>query len=106
MDVESLKEATVVFEGPADEAARLFPKNINVCAITSIAAGKTARVRIIADPKATRNTHEVTARGAFGEITAKTSNVPSPSNPKTSYLAALSVIAALKKIGDNVKTGN
>ncbi|MCJ2533194.1 MAG: DUF108 domain-containing protein, partial [Candidatus Thermoplasmatota archaeon] len=34
----------------------------------------------------------------FGEIDVVTRNVPSPRNPKTSYLAALSAISAIEKI--------
>ncbi|MBD3388687.1 MAG: aspartate dehydrogenase [Candidatus Altiarchaeales archaeon] len=106
VDVERLAEPTVVFEGSAVEAARLFPKNINVSAVASLASGRTANVRIVCDPDAERNTHEICATGPFGEVTAKTTNLPSPDNPKTSYLAALSVIATLKKITGNIKIGN
>jgi aspartate dehydrogenase len=38
------------------------------------------------------------------EISAE--NVPSPSNPKTSYLAVLSAIASLRGIVDSVKMGS
>lgn len=106
IDLDSLTEATIIFEGPASQAARLFPKNINVSAIVSLASGKKIDVKIVADPNAKRNTHEIKARGAFGELSCKTSNVPSPANPKTSYLAMLSVISTLKQITMTVKIGN
>jgi aspartate dehydrogenase len=106
IDVDLITQPTIVYDGTASEAVSLFPKNINVSAIVSIASGRNAKVRIIADPKAKTNVHEIRVRGSFGEITTRTSNVPSPANPKTSYLAALSAIAALKKITENVRAGN
>lgn len=87
-----------VFEGPAREAVRLFPANINVAAILSIAgigADRTS-VRIIADPAADRNTHLVEASGGFGSMSFSLGNVPDPANPRTSRLAALSCIEALR----------
>ena len=106
IDLKGLKEATVLYEGMASEAVRLFPKNINVSAVLSLASGHDVRVRIVADPKTDRNIHEVKVRGSFGEITCVTSNVPSPTNPKTSYLACLAAIAVLKKVTGSVKIGN
>jgi aspartate dehydrogenase len=105
IDLGAIKVPTVVYEGDAREAVSLFPKNINVSAIVSLACGKTAKVRIIADPNTKRNTHEIRARGRFGELTTITSNVPSPDNPKTSYLACLAAIALLKKVTSRVRMG-
>jgi len=106
INLNAITKPTVVYEGDAEEAVSLFPKNINVSAIVSLAAGKTARVKIVADPTTDRNTHQITARGPFGEITTVTSNIPSPDNPKTSYLACLAAIAVLKKVTGNIKIGN
>ncbi len=105
--LRSIRKPTVVFEGTADDAARWFPKNINVSAALSLAGigpGKT-KVRIIADPFSDVNVHEVEILGSFGRITTTTENVPSPKNPKTSYLAALSAIATLDRIRQNVIVG-
>ena len=44
-------------------------------------------------------------KGEFGEMTCHTYNVPSPDNPKTSYLASLSAIAALHRIVGNEGIG-
>lgn len=98
IDVESMTEATVVFEGTALEAVKGFPKNVNVAATLSLAGigPQRTRVRVIADPAAVRNSHEVVAEGGFGKLTAVTENVPSPENPKTSYLASLSAIAEVR----------
>ena len=52
-------------------------------------------VRIYADPAVTRNTHEVHARGWFGELTFTIQNVPTE-NPKTGRITALSVLKSLR----------
>jgi aspartate dehydrogenase len=106
VDVELITQPTVVFEGAAHDAVKHFPKNINVSAVVSLAAGRSATVRIIADPGTKTNNHEVTVKGDFGELSAKTTNRPSPANPATSHLASLAAVAALKKITGNVKIGN
>jgi len=98
IDVLALKEATVVFEGSALEAVKAFPANVNVAAALSLAGigPKATRVRVIADPRATENSHEVTAEGAFGRLQTTTVNLPSPRNAKSSYLASLSAVAELR----------
>jgi len=96
---------TVVFEGSVRDAVRLFPKNINVAASVAIASGADVKVRIVADPAAETNTHEIVARGAFGEMKIMVSNVPSPDNPKTSYLAALSVMRSIQGMGEVLSLG-
>jgi aspartate dehydrogenase len=107
MDLESIRESTVIFEGSAGQAARFFPQNLNVAAAISLAGlgmDKTT-VRIVADPAATRNVHEVFVRGAFGEATIRLVNQPSLDNPKSSYLASLSVIATLQRINQQFQLG-
>jgi len=107
IDVEDIEERTVLYEGPAEEAAALFPANVNVAATLSLAGvGKEAtKVTIIADPEVDRNIHEVSVKGEFGEFEMRIENLPSPQNPKTSYLAALSAIATLKGISTSLKIG-
>ena len=53
------------------------------------------------DPDTHSNSHELRIKGEFGEMTCHTYNVPSPDNPRTSYLAAMSAISALKRIVRN-----
>jgi len=88
----------VVFEGTALEAVKAFPKNVNVAGALSIAGigPVETRVRVIADPRATSNSHEVVAEGAFGRLQTLTENMPSPRNAKSSYLASLSACAELR----------
>ncbi len=90
-------EPVLLYEGPARDAVRQFPANVNVAAALSLAGVGFDRtlVRIYADPSVTRNTHEVYARGWFGELTFTIQNVPTE-NPKTGRITALSVLKALR----------
>lgn len=98
IDIENLTEPLVIFEGSAQEAVKAFPQNVNVAAALSLVGiGPTeTRVRLIADPRATSNSHEVVAEGAFGRLQTITENLPSPRNAKSSYLASLSAVAELR----------
>ncbi|RAP44290.1 MAG: aspartate dehydrogenase [Methanosphaera sp. rholeuAM6] len=99
-------EEQIIFEGKASDAVKEFPKNINVSSTLSLASGIDADVKIIADPKVTRNTHEIYLKGTFGELITKTSNVSSPDNPKTSLLAAYSAASLLNKLSDTIQIGS
>ena len=55
------------------------------------------KVTLVADPHASGNTHKVNAAGAFGRFEISLENKPLPDNPKTSWLAALSVEQALHR---------
>jgi len=99
-------ERTCLFRGGVVEAIQRYPKNINVGAALSLAAGKEVEVELWVDPLATRNTHEVLVRGRFGEVTIHIANNPCPDNPRTSYLAALSVMAVLSKEDEVFIVGN
>ncbi|MCP4641719.1 MAG: aspartate dehydrogenase [bacterium] len=98
IDVTGLTEAKVVFEGTARDACKAFPKNVNVAAALSLSGigPDETTVRVIADPAASRNSHEIMAEGAFGTLTTVTENLPSPRNAKSSYLASLSAVAELR----------
>jgi aspartate dehydrogenase len=102
----NVTERTCLFRGSVVEAIQRYPKNINVGAALSLAAGKEVEVELWVDPLATRNTHEVLVRGRFGEVTIHIANNPCPDNPRTSYLAALSVMAVLSKEDEVFIVGN
>jgi aspartate dehydrogenase len=95
----------VLYEGKAGDAVRKFPANINVAAALSIACGLEADVKIVADPKIHRNCHEVHVVGDFGEISSTTQNMSCATNPKTSLLAAYSVIKLLKNLNEHSRVG-
>jgi len=105
IDLRGIKEKVVVFEGNCQEAVKAFPKNINVAAALSFAGigMEKTKVRIIADPSLKRNVHHIIVKGDFGKLEISAENVPSPSNPRTSYLAILSAIATLRGIVNGVK---
>ena len=107
IDLSTLKEPLTLYEGSAREAVKLFPQNVNVAATLSLAGvgpDKT-KVKIIVDPGIKNIIHEIHVKGEFGEILTRTVNKPFPSNPRTSYIAALSAIATLKKISGNIIIG-
>ncbi|PIQ88667.1 MAG: aspartate dehydrogenase [Candidatus Omnitrophica bacterium CG11_big_fil_rev_8_21_14_0_20_42_13] len=102
-----IKKETVIFNGNARDAVKNFPQNINVAAILSLAGvgPEKTRVCIIASPKFKRNAHTVEIESNAGKIISQAENVPSPDNPRTSYLAVLSAIATLRQVFDSVKIG-
>jgi len=107
IDLEGIKEETVIFEGNTLQAMKGFPKNINVSALLSLAgigAEKTL-VKIIASAEYTKNSHEVIVESNAGSFTARTENVPSPNNPKTSYLAPLAAMATINEYFSTVRIG-
>ncbi|MEM2935717.1 MAG: aspartate dehydrogenase [Candidatus Bathyarchaeia archaeon] len=107
MRLDMFKNPTIIYEGSALEACRLFPVNVNVAAALGLAGigMEKTRVRIIADPTIDRNIHEIEVKGEFGELKMHTENVPFVDNPQTSFLAALSAIATLRKITEPLLIG-
>ncbi|SDH84389.1 aspartate dehydrogenase [Alteribacillus bidgolensis] len=107
LNEQSLKQEKIIFQGTAFEAIRKFPKNINVSIILSLAGVgiHQTKVTIIADPDIQTNQHKVEAKGAFGTFSSTIENNPMPSNPKTSFLAALSILGTLRKLQSDLKIG-
>jgi aspartate dehydrogenase len=98
-------EKRLIFRGKANECIKEFPKNVNVSVAMSIAAGHDADVELWVDPSVDRNVHEITVEGEFGDAYIRVRNLPSPDNPSTSYLAALSILTLLKNLEDPLIIG-
>lgn len=99
LDFDALNEATIHFEGSAREAALRYPKNANVAAAVAMAGAgfDDTRAELVADPASTTNIHEVHAEGRFGTFAFRIEGRALPDNPRSSALAAMSVIAAIER---------
>ncbi len=98
IDIDSIREPTLIFEGSPIEACKGFPANMNVSAAVSLAGigPHRTRLRIVCDPTVERNIHEVETVGQFGRSFFRIENVPSE-NQRTGILTYLSVIAFLRQ---------
>jgi aspartate dehydrogenase len=93
------KEEKIVYEGYAEEAARLFPREMNVAATLALTVKPAkVKVRVVSDPSVKRNTHEIQVKWRFGEMFLRFANDPHPDNPHTSALAAWSAIKLLQSV--------
>jgi aspartate dehydrogenase len=106
IDVSNLKAPLRVFEGNARDAVRGFPANVNVAAALGLAGIGPERtmIEIWADPAVERNMHSITVEADSASFTMSIANIPSE-NPKTGRITALSVIAALRKLGATLQVG-
>jgi len=107
IEITGLAMAKCVFSGTAREAARGFPANVNVAAALALAGIGPERtiVEIWADPTVTRNIHRIEVEAEAARLSMQVENVPSPENPRTGRLTALSVIATLKKLVSPLAVG-
>jgi aspartate dehydrogenase len=107
IDLDALAEARTLYEGPARAGVPLFPANVNIAAVLSMAGigYDRTRLKVVADPALVHNTHLIEIRGTTGTISIKLQNVPSPENPKTAWLACYSALAALKLVNSPIRYG-
>ena len=105
IDLSTIDGPREIFAGGPVEAVRGFPQNVNVAALLALAADGPDRLRVtvVADPAAPGNVHEVEAIGSFGSMRLRLENRPSETNPKTSALAAQSVISLLRQLGSPLR---
>lgn len=106
LDLDAITKETLIFEGPATEACRAFPANVNVVAALSLAGigPDRTRIRIFAAPEQQMNRHRITVEGEFGRLAIEVENVPSE-NPRTGRLSYLSTIALLKDLTATLRVG-
>ncbi len=96
--LDGLREPVTFFSGSAREAASRFPQNANVAVISALAGIGLDRTRIelVADPDAAANCHGLSVDGAFGRLRLMIENRPLADNPKSSDMAALSLVRAIR----------
>ncbi len=107
IDLDAIREETLIFEGPATDAVKAFPANVNVVAALSLAGvgPERTRIKLFAVPGQERNQHRIIVEGEFGRLRIEVENVPSE-NPRTGKLSYLSAIAMLRELGAAVQVGN
>ena len=99
IDIETITEPLLLFEGTARAAAAGFPANLNVAAALSLAGigADGTRLEIWADPTLARNTHRIEVDSDSAQFSMVIENIPSD-NPRTGRITALSVISYLRKM--------
>lgn len=100
LDLDNLTAgAETHFAGSARNAATEYPKNANVAAAVALAGigFDDTQVKLIADADVSENIHEVQATGEFGSFSFEIRGHSLAENPRSSALAAMSVISKLEQ---------
>lgn len=87
-------QRTVIFSGTAREACLRLPKHANITAAIALSGlgFDGTQVELVADPEASRNRHEVIARGAFGSLHTQLDANPVSATKRSSLLAAATLV--------------
>lgn len=95
--IATTTEPMTIFEGSATDAARFFPRSLNVAATVGLALGRLelVTVRLVADPDAALTSHVIEADTDAGSYRFEIRNHPSPDNPATSGVVARAVVRSL-----------
>lgn len=105
LDLDNLTAgAKTHFDGSARDAAIEYPKNANVAAAVALSGigFDDTQVKLIADPDISENIHEIRASGDFGSFSFEIRGHSLPDNPRSSALAAMSVIAKLEQESQSI----
>lgn len=105
LDLDKLTAgAEIHFEGSARDAATEYPKNANVAAAVALAGigFDDTRVKLIADADIAENIHELHATGDFGSFSFEIRGHSLPDNPRSSALAAMSVVSKLEQESQSI----
>jgi len=105
LDLDNLAVgAEMHFEGSARNAAIEYPKNANVAAAVALAGigFDDTRVKLIADADVSENIHEIRATGDFGSFSFEIRGHSLPDNPRSSALAAMSVVSKLAQESQSI----
>ena len=107
LDLENLTSGSRIhFDGTARQAALSYPRNANVAAAVALAGlgFDATKARLIADADLSANVHEIEASGDFGRFQFRIWGNSLPDNPRSSALAAMSVISKLDQMSSPVMT--
>lgn len=103
IDLDNLSGAAVFFQGDAREACMRFPQNANVTAAIALAGVGFEKTGVVleVDPETINNEHQILVTGSFGSMEIAIKGTPLPDNPRTSTLAAYSLVhSLLRKAAD------
>ncbi|MEA2433939.1 MAG: aspartate dehydrogenase [Actinomycetota bacterium] len=99
--LENTEGEVEAFSGTARDAVRLFPESANIAAVLALATIGFDRVTVrIMGTQIHTVQHRVAANGKAGSYEFVFNNRPSDSNPRSSAIAAYSVIRALRRLSD------
>ncbi len=98
------QEERVIFSGNARDAIAAFPKNVNVAVAAAFASCgmQDTTVEVRCRPGLALNTHRVELEGDFGRAAIEVASRPSADNPRSSALAADSVVACLQNLAGGI----
>jgi aspartate dehydrogenase len=93
------EEVVECFSGTAAQAVEKFPESVNVAATLACCAGdwNLVTVRVVGDPTATRNVHNIVIDAQAGNYRFEIANHPSLENPKTSAVTAFAVLQGISR---------
>ncbi len=108
VDLEGLREETLIFQGNALDACKAFPANVNVSAALSLAGlgPQKTQVKVFCVPGGRFNMHDIVVEGEFGSLRTHVENVPTDTNPRTGRLGAMSAVAMLKALTATLRVGS
>ena len=98
------EHAEEIFRGYAKEAIKHFPENVNVAVATALATTgiDNTKVSVNSIPGFESNKHEISLSGETVNVTITVETKPSKENPKSSTLAAYSVISLLENLASSI----
>jgi aspartate dehydrogenase len=106
VDLMSLTEPYLIYDGPARGAVTRFPANVNIaCAVSLAGIGlDRTRLQIWADPYINVNAQEIMVIGETATLHVKAWDVPSE-NPKSGKITYGGIIKALRNLAGPVMIG-
>lgn len=102
----SAKGAMVLFEGPASEASRLFPRRLNISSTLSMAGvgAEKTKVRVIADPNVHTTALKILIKSVAGETAIQMENLPHK-RAVGGYMPVVSTVQKLRDVGATLSLG-